>query len=205
MMIKSQYDMIFYPQELDLSPASLKADEPPELDHLIRQLQTEGFIGNYFSTRYAPHKETLSGYFIGDNFLKLITFLGCSPHIEVVIPEQIEQWRSFCYIEIQYQHSPVFFKGLNKPKCSCPVCRARITQALPDMQQWTPAASQVVCPKCQTTSWLEDLNWRHSAGFGQLFLIVHSVYPNEAVPTDKLMNLLDSEVFKNWEYFYSEE
>ncbi|MCU7940706.1 MAG: hypothetical protein KZQ74_16885 [gamma proteobacterium symbiont of Bathyaustriella thionipta] len=94
-MIKSQYDMVFYPKETDLSHVLLKNNEVPDFAKLIRRLQSEGFIGESFSTRYTDQKEILSGYFIGDNFFKFITFLGCSPHIEVVEAVELLQKHLF--------------------------------------------------------------------------------------------------------------
>ena len=55
---------------------------------------------------------------------------------------------------------------------------------------------------CQQSTLTENLNWRHGAGFGQFFIVVNSVYPNEAVPTDKLMEILKSASNETWDYFY---
>jgi hypothetical protein len=77
---------------------------------------------------------------------------------------------------------------------------------LPEMQQWIPDSMHIVCPKCHQTSLVENLNWRHSAGFGTFFIIIHSIYPNEAVPTDQLLNIFkhESGSFEPWDYFYYE-
>ncbi len=61
------------------------------------------------------------------------------------------------------------------------------------------------CPKCQKSSLVEKLKWCHSAGFGQLFIIIHSVYPSEAVPTEQLLNLLHLDTSDIWDYFYYEQ
>lgn len=189
--MNSLYGLVFYPRALDY--------QTKDTEQLISRLQTDGFIGNFFES------QGQTGYLIGEDFLKLVTFLGCAPHIEVTPPEHKKDWGNFCYIEIKLFQHPRYFKGLNKPKCSCPHCKSRIVQALPDMEQWTVGAQQLVCPKCQQSTLTEQLNWRHGAGFGQFFIVVNSVYPNEAVPTDKLMGLLKSANNETWDYFYFEQ
>ena len=187
----NQYGLVFCPKSVGFCP------DNPEL--LVRQLQEDGLIGKNFQAN--QHE----GYLIGQDFLKLITFLGCSPNIEVEPPEQLSDWGNFCHIDIQIFDEPQFFKGLNKPKCSCPHCRSRVTQALPDMTSWTPEAELLTCPKCGEQTLTEHLNWRNGAGFGRFFIVVNSVYPNEAVPTDKLMSILKSASNEIWNYFYFEK
>ena len=193
--MKNQYGMIFFSKNLNYQPDDISA--------LIYGFQKEGFIGDSFVI--SPQTEEPTGYLIGDEFLKLITFLGCSPHIEVTPPEQLTDWGNFCYIELQSFQEPRFYKGLNQLKCSCPSCKSRVTKNLPNLDQWAPESQQVICSKCQQTTLPEDLNWRHGAGFGQFFIRVNSIYPNEAVPTEKLMGLLKFITNENWDYFYFEQ
>lgn len=42
--------MVFYPQESELNHVLSKNGEVPEILNFISQLQTEGFIGEYFPT-----------------------------------------------------------------------------------------------------------------------------------------------------------
>lgn len=193
--MKSNYGMVFYPENHKFVPENR--------DALLVSLQSEGFIGDFFLVNENQQDEQ-SGYLIGEEFLKLITFLGCSPQIQVTPPKTISEWGNFCYIEIQQFGKPRYFKGLNQPKCSCPQCKSRVTRALPSMAEWLPGIQQVICPKCGQVTLTENLNWRHGAGFGQLFIVVHSIYPNEAVPTDKLMRLLLSASNQTMNYFYFE-
>ena len=186
----TRYGLAFCPTLLTYSP--------PLEQEFIAELQKEGFIGETFNA----HQQ--NGYLIGDHFLKLITFLGCSPHIEVSPPAQLSDWHKFCYVEIQSFDTPQYFKGVNTPKCSCPHCRARVSQVLSELESWAPGQQALVCPKCQENSPVENLNWRHGAGFGRFFLIVNSIYPNEAVPADRLMNLLADSTRQPWDYFYFE-
>lgn len=197
--MNSQYGMVFY-----LQNAGFQNIGSENSNQVLAGLSNEGFLGEFFSIRYEGQKEAQTGYLIGDKFLKLITFLGCSPHLAVSPPEKIADWGNFCHIEIQQYQSPIFFKGLNNSRSSCPQCKSRVAKTLPEMQQWVPDSMHIVCPKCHQTSLAEDLNWRHSAGFGTFFIIIHSIYPNEAVPTEQLLSLFKLESSENWDYFYYE-
>lgn len=192
--MNSQYGMVFYPNSIVFR----------DKEKVLVRLTEAGFLGDKFSLQYEGQKEKHTGYLLADNFLKLITFLGCSPHMTVLPPEKESDWSHFCHIEIQQFQSPCYFKGLDNSRCSCPQCKSRVTKVLPDMAQWTADTMSLVCPKCGQTTRLEDLNWRHSAGFGVFFIVIHSVYPSEAIPTQKLMKLLSPESLEDWDYFYFE-
>ena len=200
--MNSQYGMVFYPKNVCFQKIASENS-----NQILAGLNNEGFLGEFFSIHYEGQKEAQTGYLIGDNFLKLITFLGCSPHLAVSPPETLSDWAHFCHIEIQQHQSPVFFKGLNNSRSSCPRCKSRVANILPDMEQWQPGAMRITCPKCHQSSLVEALNWRHSAGFGTFFIIIHSVYPSEAVPTEQLLEILrrESGSFELWDYFYYEQ
>ncbi|WP_214660552.1 hypothetical protein [sulfur-oxidizing endosymbiont of Gigantopelta aegis] len=199
--------MVFYPQPIGLNNLSQAA-----VEQILTALSDAGFLGDFFTKEYANEtNEVQSGYLIGSDFLQLITFLGCAPHIEIVIPEEASAWKQFCHIEIQQYQQSIYYKGLNNPKCSCPHCTARVAKNLPDSfkhdSQWQANKLYIECPKCHEKSLVENLNWRHSGGFGAFFIVVNSIYPNEAVPTEKLLQILQQAskgVFASWDYFYSE-
>lgn len=192
--MNSQYGLVFCP----------RSGKSEGNEQLLDKLFNTGFLGEPFSLQYEGQSKQQTGYLTGENFLKLITFLGCSPQLAVVPPNEYSQWHHFCHIEIQQHQSPRYYKGLKHSKCSCPQCQSRVSKVLPDLAQWSPGSLQLVCPKCQQKTLVEDLSWRHSAGFGSLFIIIHSIYPSEAVPSDRLMELLNSGPFQDWDYFYYE-
>lgn len=200
--MKSQYAMVLYPQD-SLIESFFEKKSGINKEQLIEKLTNDGFLGDFFCVNYDGQEEQ-TGYFIGDNFLKLITFLGCSPHLAVALPKEISDWNHFCHIELQQFQSPKFFKGLNRPKCSCSQCKSRLTLKLSDLDSWTPGSMKMTCSKCQYVERVEELNWRHSAGFGAFFIVVHSVYPSEAIPTEQLMMLLKQNSLNQWDYFYYE-
>ncbi len=187
-MPNNKYGLVFNPQSLSCSSAEAK--------ELIKKLQGAGFIGDEFGI------EDYQANLVGENFLKMITFLGCSPQIELTPPDK-DNWHNFCHIQCQYFQQPVYYKGMKRVRCSCSQCGARITEPLPDLNHWQPAQQMIRCSKCQEKRPVEQLNWRHGAGFGQFFISIHNIYPNEAVPSEQLMTLLNS--FQGgWNYFYYE-
>ena len=188
MTLKNRYGLVFNPRQLYFS----QTDAEP----LIAGLQKAGFIGETFSI------DNYQAHLVGENFLKMVTFLGCSPQIELTPPDR-ENWHNFCHIQIQYFSEPIYYRGMNRTRCSCSQCGARITDKLPDLSQWQAEQQIIQCPKCQEKQPVEQLNWRQGAGFGQFFISVHNIYPNEAVPSDQLMKLLNS-FYQGWNYFYYE-
>jgi len=201
--MNSQYAMVLYSKSFSSDLMSAERNE-----NLIQKLKDSGFLGDFFSKSYFDennHKVQKRGYLIGEHFLKIVTFLGCSPHLAIELPEKIADWKNFCYLEIRQHQSPYFFKGLNRPKASCPHCQSRLALSLSDMEQWQVGTMDTRCPKCQNSSLVENLKWRHSAGFGLLFIVIHSVYPSEAVPTEKLLGLLNIDTPDVWDYFYYEQ
>lgn len=187
-MIKNNYGLVFNPQQLKFSRT--------DAERLIQKLIQSGFIGEEFNI--GEYKACLAG----ESFLKMITFLGCSPQIELTPPTK-ENWHNFCHIQIQYFEQPVYYKGMSRIRCSCSKCGARIIEKLPYLSDWKPEKQTIECPKCQEILPVEKLNWRQGAGFGQFFITVHNIFPNEAIPSDPLMNELNSFV-RDWNYFYYE-
>ncbi len=199
--LSSRYGLIFHAENPLFTPV--------DRDRFIEQLQTAGFIGEFFQS--AQHQ----GFLIGDEFLKLITFLGCSPKIALQPPQNRHDWINFCYIELKQLARPIFVSGLKRLKCCCCRCKSRIeplkfaseecAQTNSFTDQWSSGTQSIQCPECHHNALLEELNWKHSAGFGQFFIIIHSVYPHEAVPADKLLDLLQILTRQTWQYFYFEQ
>jgi hypothetical protein len=60
------------------------------------------------------------------------------------------------------------------------------------------------CDKCHEEVSLYQLAWRHTAGFGRMFIDVYSIYPHEGVPTEQLLIMLEKASGTPWEYFYTD-
>jgi len=144
------------------------------------------------------NKQHNNQYLAGDNFLSLITFLGCSPNINL----QPVEGEKHCFISI--------IKQTQEPEClgytqtvnpKCPACKKRINDwKTPD---WQNPGQLCHCDKCQHEALYSELNWKHECGFARSGFEISHIYPHEAVPTDQLLNLLNEFSGFDWEYCYT--
>jgi len=177
-----------------LAPAT--SGPVPGLLSLLDYLQRTGFLG-------PPLEELGDGAFrIGEAFLQLITFMGCSPHIELEPPPQ---GGPFCYVHIDGPWSePLLRYGRNTQAPRCSACRSRITNWQRLLPAWLerPQDPLVDCPRCGRRQRPLDLGWRREASFGRLFIVVEEVFPGEAVPVPALLSGLEQTTGGLWQYFY---
>ena len=146
----------------------------------------------------SENKQNNNQYLPGDNFLSLITFLGCSPNINL----QPVEGENHCFIS--------FIEQVAEPKClgytqtvnpKCPACKKRISDwKTPD---WQNPAQLCHCDKCQSDILYSKLNWKHECGFARCGFEISHIYPHEAVPTDQLLNSLSEFSGFDWEYCYT--
>lgn len=144
----------------------------------------------------ANHAE--NHYLPGERFLNLLTFLGCSPNINLQ-PTQGEQ---HCFISVIDTSSEVRYLGstqTSKPKC--PHCKKRIADWKVD--NWQQADRICRCDKCQIETPYKDLNWKQECGFARCGFEVASIYPHEALPSDQLLDSLNKATGFNWDYCYA--
>jgi hypothetical protein len=59
------------------------------------------------------------------------------------------------------------------------------------------------CPACGAASAPYQLNWRHNAGCGRLFVEIWGIHPHEAVPADALLACLHEHTAQHWSYCYT--
>lgn len=144
------------------------------------------------------HAYSNNHYLPGDKFLSLITFLGCSPNINLA-PVENEQ---HCFIS-QLEHFPdaqcVGYTSTVNPKC--PACKKRIADWKID--NWDKAGEICQCDKCHTGTPYTNLNWKQECGFARCGFEIAHIYPHEAVPTDQLLNALERSVGCKWNYCYA--
>lgn len=175
------YKLILHPVAADYVPASDTS--------LQEALSQHGFLGGSIS-----HKG-VSGYLPGEDFLKHIVFLGCSPAVALT-PEEGEH---FCFIRINGPHQTLqFVQGDESLQPRCPACRKVISP-------WQHLLHTEIfrCGECGHESGIAALDWRHQAGFARLFIEIAGVFPQEAVPADQLLSLLQKVTAVQWTYFYS--
>ena len=159
------------------------------------ELLLQTLIDAQFLCEDKPHNnQSLAG----DNFLSLITFLGCSPNINL----QPVEGENHCFISVIQQTQEAECLGYTQtvnPKC--PVCKKRINNwKIPD---WQKAGQLCHCDKCQNKTLYSELNWKHECGFARCGFEISHIYPHEAVPTDQLLNSLSEFSGFDWEYCYT--
>ena len=164
---------------------------------LVTTLTEGGFIG-------APLPGPGQGYLVGERFLSLITFAGCSVRIELLPPGD---GSPFCHVILDGPHkTPRLLSGRNTRPPRCPACKAPSKDWRKHMEQWNQCASpQLTCAQCGAEAGIGHWNWRENAGFGDLFLRVEEVFPGEAVPTPALMDLLEQASGTGWRHFYVQD
>ena len=175
--------------KLMLLPAD-PGSPPVNCVRLAGELQAIGLIG-------APVAlEDNLFYPTGDNFLQLISFLGCSPYIQLAPPAN--GGVDFCHITLFGPlGSPQLLHGKNTRPPRCPSCKAPIANWREGLE-----TESLSCARCNLTSPLSTMEWRNNAGLGRFFIVIQNIFPGEAVPVDALMNQLRGISGGEWGYFY---
>jgi len=180
------HKLVLYPQPA----AGQNLSEQPILDVL---LASDFLDGRILEVDGEPR------YLLGEACLTELTFLGCSPHIELDPPrqetEQAAREGRFCHLTLQSYTQPVWrIDPTARPRC--PGCR----QPMP-----APArvgSDTLACPACGEANPAADWRWRNLAGRACLFVDIWGVFTAEAVPNRSLIDRLESATGVKWAYFY---
>lgn len=132
--------------------------------------------------------QTDNRYATGDRFLSLLTFMGCSPTIEL----EPQDDKPHCYIEIEQRDSPCFISGANIKPAKCPHCKANITTL----------KNALNCPHCHKKIAPETLNWRKTAFYAANWITIGNIYELEAIPNDHLFTALEEKTGAKWKAAY---
>jgi hypothetical protein len=192
--LNTSHKLVLHPADPDYAP-----ENPGTLRDALHEL---GLLGD----RLADDSGEL--YFTGENFLELITFLGCSPVVNLGPGSSVEAGNEpFCQVRIGTVESVTrFYAGSDRLVPRCPACRYRISSWAEIIKDWeqSPSAYRWSCPQCSGQLQAHQLNWRQSAGFGRFFMEIYGVFPHEAVPGEQLLATLARITGVQWSYFYSE-
>ena len=183
---------------LVLHPCNLH-DVPSSWKSIIEALQRAEFLANAWGGGDGKR------YLLGEHFVDFITFMGCSPYIALEPPE--DGSLDFCHVHFSDIFAEVQFRcASHNVFARCPQCRKRIDGWGEFISRWRedPQSTRVCCDKCGANVSLYDLTWRHTAGFGRMFMDIYSVYPQEGVPTEGLLSLLEAASGSRWGYFYTD-
>jgi len=152
-------------------------------------------------------------YCVGESFLSSITFMGCSPYIELEPPEQLlaTDTANFCFIRVSTTsqtnmayHEEQFELLKTIPRCKH--CRKIISDWPLKAQSLNTTSNnnRLTCPNCDVVLTRNDLDWRKASGVGNVFVEVLNVYLQEAVPTDAFLLQLEMITSSTWQYFYTD-
>ena len=191
------HKLILYPSRTD-GPAI-------DTNALVQQLKSIGLIGAAFQCRDGPH------HLAGERFLQLVTFLGCSPLIELEPPADAEARETactegrFCHVHLIANPKVIRFRAnAGAPLPRCPLCRQVEARWSELLQRWetNPAHTRWKCQECGHQGQLYDLNFRRNGGFAHTFIEIWGVFPSEAVPGDTLLSSLRQLGGCDWNYMY---
>lgn len=181
--------------QLILHPRDMFASYEPEILH--QALVDLAFLADTFTFDGKPH------YRPGEDFLELMTFLGCSPVISLGEPGLTGE--DFCHISTLPEHpEPIFVHGNNIKPPRCPHCRETRQDWQTLIQEWEQDKQgyRHHCPSCGQECAINELKWRQSAGFLRSGIVVWGIYEGEAVPSDRLLACLQQHTQTPWTYFY---
>jgi len=123
-------------------------------------------------------------YATGEKFLSLLTFMGCSPNIEL----EPQDNKPYCYIELKTPSQMQFISGKNTKYPLCSQCKEKL--------------KKLTCTKCDNRINPTIINWRKSAFVANCWIVIANIYELEAIPNDELLELLANETGIKWKYAY---
>jgi hypothetical protein len=157
---------------------------------LFKALRELGLIGACLDRNQA--------YLLGEAFMQLITFMGCSPFIRL---EPDESGEPFCHLQVDGPLAePMLLTGKNSLPPRCEACRKRIID-------WQKRPGQrATCPHCSHQQDPATYDFKQSAGFGRFLLKIENIFPQEAIPSPRLLDTLQQACNGNpWHYFYQQD
>jgi hypothetical protein len=152
-------------------------------------------------------------YPAGEQFLQLVTFLGCSPAIELDPPGNPAQLEtasasgSFCHVFLNQTPQASFRGNDNTPAPYCPHCREPFADWPAQRSAWrsNPAQARWICSACGESGDPAELLFRRSAGVARTWIEIRGIYPSEAVPGATLLDCLRKLSGCDWKTIYLQE
>jgi hypothetical protein len=177
---QAQHSLLLYPNDPNFSLPQ---------QQLIQLLNKINLLGK---------AETEQRFLVGERFLSLFCFMGCSPHIELY-PQEHNQ--PYCYIEVAKTHAKtqcVISQSAKIPLC--PHCKQALAPMVQQLQQ--RCVDKISCPHCAKTLIPQQLNWRKTAFFAKTHIVIGNIYEAEALPDQQFLDYLEDKTQVIWKYAY---
>ncbi len=174
---------------------------PPGQRGLVSAIAEIGLVGETLDS--PPERQ---GFLVGERFLQMVSFLGCSPHIELAPPAGGGD--DFCYLEVLGPWTlPRLFRGRNTRPPGCPGCGRRQDGLHSHVRPWAelPEALRWQCGHCGAEHHPAQWNWRHQGGAARIALSINGIFPSEALPSDALLHQLKALDGNPWGYCYIQD
>jgi rubredoxin len=137
----------------------------------------------------------------GENFMRRLTFVGCSP--SVAMDENSGAYNNYSVRIIAPNNGLTIIAGNRVKSPVCPVCNRRAEgrfaadsiRKLHNQIAW-------VCPECEAIIPVEKINWRKKLAVASNYLEINGVFEGECIPADKFLQDLANETGIEWSYCY---
>ena len=138
-------------------------------------------------------------FLVGNEFLSLVSFMGCSPSIRLNPAEG----DNYCYVQINPVSDSVRCLGYTSfISPQCPACKQKITHWKND-PIWFDGSTTKTCELCGAEKPVQSFRWRKEAGFGRFSVHISYIHPHEVVPAESIFQALEQATDFSWVYFYA--
>jgi len=190
----------------ELQNSTLKKIEPGQ-NRLILYPETDAVRQEYTGMLAA---ELLDSNFVseilendmspGTDFMKLLTFVGCSP--VVAANEDPVSYNKYS-IRIVSSVDPVIITSNRLRSPLCPVCgTAHENSTAADSIERAGDHFNWVCQACSAAIPVDEINWRNKLAIASSYIQINGVFEGESIPADKLLDRLAVRTGVPWSYCY---
>ena len=137
----------------------------------------------------------------GEHFMRLLSFVGCSPSI--ASGENPETYNNYSVDVIASNNHLTLIAGDRIKSPVCPVCNKRTGEVL-GVDEITIENNRVswICPQCEAVVPVEKIKWRNKLAVAKDYIQINGVFEGEVIPADKFLQDLANKTGIEWSYCY---
>lgn len=136
----------------------------------------------------------------GPGFMRLLTFMGCSPSLGSGNPANDYNRYSVEYCFGNRERVLITTSRVKAPPC--PGCGQKSDAPVIDLVEDQSGKTVFRCPRCKASIPIQEIKWRHRLAEATDFIVVHGVFEGEVVPSDGLLDQLAEVSRVSWSYCY---